>query len=136
MNVATANTAIKIGCNIFMLMYYTNAQFNFLSNAVPPNIDSQLNNDNSWTVIYGHQDQDPNLSPLSKLSQLSQSWSWTTGIKTTLLKQRSVGGMVEINLLSSTFLVEGVLMMGVAICGVGLNTASIFHFAQVTSLKI
>jgi len=39
--------------------------------------------------------------------------------------------MVDHNLLSSTFLVEGVLMMAVAICGVGLNTVSIFHFAKV-----
>ena len=44
--------------------------------------------------------------------------------------------MVDINFLTSTFLVEGVLMMGVAICGVGLNTASIFHFAQVTNFRI
>ena len=41
--------------------------------------------------------------------------------------------MVDQSLLSSTFLVEGVLMMAVAICGVGLNTVSIFHFAKVTN---
>ena len=44
------------------------------------------------------------------------------------------GGMIDLNLLSSTFLVEGVLMMAVAICGVGLNTVSVFHFAKVTNL--
>ena len=42
--------------------------------------------------------------------------------------------MVDQSLLSSTFLVEGVLMMAVAICGVGLNTVSVFHFAKVTNL--
>ena len=40
-------------------------------------------------------------------------------------------GMSDLNLLSSTFLV---LMMVVAICGVGLNTVSVFHFAKVTNL--
>ena len=78
-----------------MFKHYTNAVFNFPGDAMlslPPNIDFQLNKDNSWTVIYGHQDQDHNLSPLSKLSQLSQSWFWTTGIRTTLLKRRSVVG--------------------------------------------
>ena len=43
--------------------------------------------------------------------------------------------MVDQSLLSSTFLVEGVLMMAVAICGVGLNTVSIFHFAKVDILN-
>ena len=116
-----------------MFMHYTNALFNFPGDAMlspPPNIDFQLNKDNSWT---------PGLS--SQLITTFKAFTTFTKLvldnwnKNHIAQTKISGGMIDLNLLSSNFLVEGVLMMVVAICGVGLNTVSVFHFAKVTNLE-